>query len=112
MRLTRNTTPDGKCKYAIVRLDKLREMESQGQNSFWHDHIRSAFAILEGQRLIEYGEPGSKEECFVIKLKDKNAPAALDAYAQAAVKTDQELSDDVHELFERARRHPSRKQPD
>lgn len=108
MRLTRNKTPDGKCKYAIVRLDKLREI----QNRLTWRRATNALELLEAFGLLEYGQPSSEEECFVIKLKDVNAPAALDAYAQKAAATDQEFADDIHELFERALRHPSRKMPD
>lgn len=107
MRLTRNITQDGRCKYALVRLDKLREM-------FGGTACRAIDDLdnLESLGLLEYGKPGSEDEFFAIKLKDVNAPAALDAYAQSASRTDQELSDDVHELFERSRAHPHRKLPD
>lgn len=62
--------------------------------------------------LLEYGEPGTDNEFFAIKLKDDNAAPALDAYAEAAEWTDKELSEDVFGLAERARHHPCRKKPD
>jgi hypothetical protein len=105
MRLTRNATPDGKCKYALVRLDKLRAMKDQlGAGE--------ALFALEQLGLIDYGEPGTENEFFALKLKDENAANALDAYAEAAGWTDEELSEDVTQLAERARYHPSRHRPD
>lgn len=111
MRLTRNTTPDGKCKYAIVRLDKIRQID-EAQEGTASGEIDEALAILEEIGVLEYGEPGTDEEFFVIKLKDENAYAALEAYSECAKWKDEELADDVFELAERARDHKSQKQPD
>ncbi len=112
MRLIRNTTEDGRCKYAIVRLDKLRKMEQSEPTHGWLNRARVALGTLKGLGLLEYGEKGSEEECFVIKLKDINAPAALMAYAISAAHRDEELATDVEELAERAACHPNKKQPD
>lgn len=112
MRLTRNTTPDGRCKYAIVRLDKLRKLPPE---SLIAQSAAKALDELAAIGLLEYGEKGSEEEFFVIKLKDLNAPYALRVYAFAALvepHVDRELSKDVFELEVRAQNHPNRKRPD
>lgn len=107
MRLTRNETPDGKCKYALVRLDKLRKLSEDDRLI-----AESAAQMLVKMGLLEYGEPGSEDEFFAIKLKDINAPGGLEGYAIRASATDAELSKDVMELAGRAMGHPHRKQPD
>ena len=76
MKLVRNTTSDGKCKYALV--ERLK-----------NDNI-------------EYGLPKTENEFFVIKLKDVNAKAALEAYAESAKSTDPELAKEVLELASRS----------
>jgi hypothetical protein len=78
MRLIRETSPDGKCKYAIVRLDKLRSMEAQDAD--YTQGMKSHLDALHQNGLLEYGEPGTAEECFVIKLKDRFAARAISAY--------------------------------
>ena len=75
MRLIRNTSPDGACKYALI------------------DNRTGGF--------IE-ATPGSDEEFFVIKLKDRFSQAALRAYAEAAREFDPEYAGEVDELADRA----------
>lgn len=110
MRLIRNTTEDGRCKYALVRMDKIPALHGMEQ-----DRIKAALAVLEELEVLEYAGKGDPEEAFVIKLKDVNAPAALLAYAEAArvgTDRDKELSDDVFDLIGRAEYHPHRHKPD
>lgn len=90
-------TPDGRCKYALVRLDKAARYNEMEQ-----DRIREAFAVLEELEVLEYAGKGDPDEAFVIKLKDINSTLALVAYAKAASGTDKELSDEVLELAKRA----------
>lgn len=86
MRLQRNITQDGKCKYAIVRLDKLRALQKtyppmvSAKPGDADQAATAALQTLERLNLIEYGEPGSPEECFVIKLKDKFCAPTLITY--------------------------------
>lgn len=80
MRLVRETTPDGKCKYALVRLDKLALMDKTRRENF-----RQAIGLLKRAGLLEYGEKESREEFFVLKLKDLLALPALEAYATTAL---------------------------
>jgi len=86
MRLERSVSPDNKGKFAIINLHK---------------------------NTIEWGPPGSREEFFVIKLKDKYAAEALEAYAKAAEQDDPEYAADVRGLVLRAGpNNPHCKRPD
>jgi len=109
MRLTRNTTPDGKCKYAIVRLDKLRKLPGESE---MEKACARALDDLAAFGILEYGQPGSEEECFVLKLKDENTAEALYTYAEESERSDTEFAKDVRELAERSYKHPLRKRPD
>lgn len=85
MKLTRHTTPDGRCKYAIVRMDKLRTAERVASvaDLNWAPRLvaaQNAVKILNELNLIEFSEPGSREESFTLKLKDQFAAQALRAY--------------------------------
>lgn len=88
MRLVRSTSEDGRCKYAIVDNRTGEKVEAK------------------------VGDP---EEFFVLKLKDKYAPAALRAYADAVRADeagDREYAREVWQLSMRAERMPNRKRPD
>ncbi len=106
MKLIRNTTPDGACKYALFRLDKMRA-----------DDI-SLDALLNQlgpfAEYFELADIGSSEEAFVIKLKDENSTPALVAYALSAHDTGHtELAEDVMGLLPRSgTRSPFCKKPD
>lgn len=80
MKLKRNTTPDGMCKYSLIEHEK-------------DDHV-------------EHGLPGTANEFFVLKLKDIHAKAALLAYAESVAASyaqgSQEYADDVIELANRS----------
>jgi hypothetical protein len=79
MRLVRNTTTDGMCKYSLIEHQK-------------GDHI-------------EHGLPGTENEFFVLKLKDKHAYAALVGYLESltgADEYDDEYALDLQELARRA----------
>ena len=136
MRLQRNITEDKTCKYAIVRLDKLRQLEqSSGKDSRnklgrrdSDDTIaQSGLDDLFVLGLLEYGKPGDDEECFVIKLKDQFAEPALAAYIRSVTNRVQYLyamgrseegdslkqyASDIEELRTRANVHPKKHYPD
>lgn len=92
MRLIRHTTPDGKCKYALVRLDKLRAAKISNSQTNAVIETDAALRHLSACGLLEYGEPGTPEECFVIKLKDQFALKALEAYSGEVDKQAHELA--------------------
>lgn len=108
MKLVRNTRTDGTCKYALLRLDKLREAKG--------DLTKEDILAIAGDLApyIEFGEIGTEEEFFVIKLKDWCSRKALLTYASTAKWIeDYELEKDVRELAKRAGSlNPWCKQPD
>lgn len=74
--------------------------------------ITEALDTLRLHNVIEEGLAGKPDEFFVIKLRDKFAPAALEAYAKMASEHDAEFAEEVLALAERARVHPLSKFPD
>ncbi len=110
MRLVRNTQPDGIGRFAIIRIDMLTPLERE--ILILETKKQDAYTINIRPEVIELSPPTSEEECFVIKLKDINAPAALHAYADECEKTDPEFALDIRELASRAENHPSRPQPE
>lgn len=92
MDLIRNTTNDGSCKYALIRLDKIH----------WSIKLFLIPLFKLINKYIELGEPNSSQEFFVVKLKDKFAKRTLLAYADAAQDFDKGYSDQVRELAERS----------
>ena len=112
MQLIRNHSVDGKCKYALLRLDKMRVQNPTlyAELSAGNPTFSTAADLLP---FLEWGEKHSKEEFFVVKLKDCNAGHALEQYANAAYSSgDADLGRDVMELSERARAHPGAHKPD
>ena len=107
MKLVRNTTSDGSCKYALLRIDKMLK---DGEFTFIQDFLEK---YPELKKYIEFGEPNTEEEFFVIKLKDINSTRALTAYVLESDKTDPEFALEVMDLALRSgKRHTSCKQPD
>jgi hypothetical protein len=87
MRLIRNTTPDGSCKYRL-----------------WNNALG---------RFEDDDKPGDLNEFFLIKLKDRNSEAALLAYAASVEVRDPEFAADVRELAARSGpHHAACKDPD
>jgi hypothetical protein len=116
MELTRNLTPDGTQKYAIVRLDKINQLNP----SFERGEIDGALRILEENGVLEYGRKGTNGEFFVLKLQDRFTAGALERYAQDVFQFAQRYdrndlkryAEAMFELADRAYRHPHRKVPD
>lgn len=108
MKLMRNTTPDGQCKYAVVRMDKLAQLPADQQRD-----ALTALMLLNGMDVFENPRPGEREEFFLVKLKDPRSTRALDAYADAAHQTDPEFAAEVRQLAERSGEFsPFCKEPD
>jgi hypothetical protein len=63
----------------------------------------SRSARLETNGMLEWGDPGTENEFFVIMLKDIYAAAALKAYATAILNEggDEEYADEVLQLAKR-----------
>lgn len=79
MKLTRHTTKDRTCKYALVRLDKI----TKSKNFQLRKDAGEALRKLKILGILEYGEPGTEEECFVMKLKDAFTVTGLWGYRAA-----------------------------
>ncbi len=106
MKLDRNLNPSGMGKYALVR---LRDIDGHKDR----EEILRALTTLERAGVIDYGIAGQPDEFFPIRLKDKYAQAALDAYAQAASEDDIEWAAEVERLAARSGPdHPLCKRPD
>ena len=104
MKLDRNINPNGRGKYALI---KLREI---------HHLVESNNAVCTPefnvpQSAVDFG--GTPDtDFFVIRLKDKYAAKALTAYACAAAADDPEYAEEILELARLAEVHPNKKQPD
>jgi hypothetical protein len=105
MKLDRNLSTSGKGKYALINLRKIHSDPRTPQDL--------AFAILQHPECVEFGEVGTENEFFPIKLKDINAESALIAYAMSAGEHDSEYATEIADLASRSgRHHPNCKIPD
>lgn len=103
MKLDRNA-PDGRGKYAVVY---LRDLNGAGSDP------RQALETLREGGFVTMGKTGARDEFFVVMLKDKNAHAALMAYAAEAEADDPEYAAEVRQMAHRAGPyHPDCKRPD
>jgi hypothetical protein len=102
MKLDRNANPDGRGKYALVKLRQLTHAPKEA---------RQAVDMLHGLGLIHYGDEAEGEQFFVMKYKDKFTGPALSAYASAVlvesvkpVVFDPELAEYYHEICRESER--------
>lgn len=121
MQLVRNTTDDGSCKYALIRIDKIRKKLTDSKAdalSSICNYVRLLLSITDTNNgplkdCVEFGEPKTENEFFVIKLKDIHSKAALLAYADNVGDSDPEYATQIRELAARAGiDHPSCRKPD
>lgn len=106
MKLDRNTTPSGDGKYAAVR---LRDVAAHPERPA----LLAALARLDEAGVLDRGQVNAPDEFFLIRLKDKYAQSALDAYAQAAATDDVEYAAEIERLAARSGPdHPLCKRPD
>lgn len=98
MRLDRNINPDGRGKYALLRLRKIPE-----PNSPQYEAVCQALGVLTAAGILEHGFVGTEGEFFPIFIRDRYARPALTAYARAArVDHQEEYADDIFEIAERS----------
>lgn len=103
MKLDRNIEGnEGRGKYALLLLRKLDEFDDQKTFGGLPPDLSMALETLEKAGVIDWGEQGTESEFFVIRLKDKNAAEALEAYANEAGKDDPQFADEVRDLADRA----------
>jgi hypothetical protein len=120
MKLDRNGPRGNMGKYAAINVRRIKTLSPQER-----EEATDLMARLDAMGIVESGQRDGPNEFFLIKLKDKFAVPALDAYAQAVVSAAYDCSDDVppdeglleyfrdvNELVERAANHPLKKQPD
>jgi hypothetical protein len=103
MKLDRNTNRDGRGKYAVIDLRRLREACGR-PNALeqWTPEVAQALKTLSEAGALEWGPVGGENEFFLMKLKDEYAKPALEAYANAASREDAEYAEAVQELANRA----------
>lgn len=105
MQLDRNLNPTGKGKYALIN---LRKVDGDPRTA-----IEMAAAIVAKPDALQLGIVGEPDEFWLIKLKDKYAAAALQAYADAAQADDPEYANQVREMVQRSSQNsPFCKAPD
>ena len=108
MRLIRNQTKNQQGKYAVVRLEKMPDDPSRRCD------VEYALRILFENSLLTYGHPNTKDEFFVMFLRDSYALPALKAYANSAEADGAtDYADDVCDLAARSGRFSAfHKRPD
>lgn len=113
MRLDRNINPNGRGKYALLKLRKLDDYTEHGPFGDLAAPVADAIKVLETAGILDWGNTVGSE-FFVIRLKDKYADDALFRYSLSA-KYDGEI-DYAREIEEMANRagtnHPNCKKPD
>ena len=97
MKLDRNVAGNkGRGKYALLLLRKLPDNRVD---------IAKAIELLESEGIIDWGDRQTPGEFFVIRLRDRFAGAALNAYAFNAISHGGEFAEfgeEVRELADRA----------
>ena len=120
MKLDRNINGDGRGKYGLVKVRRLIEIvgpilgsnNAKNMDEVARMKIREAVQLLVEEGVISWGNT-PETEFFAILLKDKNARAALNAYAAMASRDDVEYATEVFQLANRSGpAHPLCKKPD
>lgn len=99
MKLDRNNSPDGKGKYALI---KLRNFPSE---KWAQDEIKLALKLLATHGMLDYGDLGTDSEFMVMRLKDKYALKGLQGYYKAVTEdepADLEYAQEILDMTKRA----------
>ncbi len=103
MKLDRNILDNaGQGKYALIKLRELENYREQTTFGEIDPAVVAALDLLEKRGILDRGVVETESEFFVIRLKDRYARAALDAYAAAAFEIDPEWAEEVRTLARRA----------
>lgn len=94
MLLDRNVNPDGLGKYALINLRVLAPVANNKEAIIAE--------LAKKPEALQLGAIGEEDEFFPIKLKDKYAAQALQAYADACRADDPEFAAQVDELVKRS----------
>ena len=96
MKLKRNEGDGTVGKYIVINVSKISGKPPTNAQEL-------AAAILANPECVVIGEKGSKDEFFVMMLKDQFADKGLVGYATAAhLAGEMEYADEIHELAERS----------
>ena len=103
MKLDRSTNDDGRGKYGLIKLRRIKELKRTSMLDSKHRVVYNAIRCLENAGLIDWGLSETEQEFFVIRLKDKYAGEALYGYATAAAEDgNHEWADEIFKLMGRA----------
>lgn len=103
MKLDRNLNPNGRGKYALLKLRNLRDGDTA---------VDAALRTLDEAGILDWGNT-IDSEFMVIRLKDKYAADALARYAAVASVDDPEYASEIAEMAHRSGpNHPNCKKPD
>jgi hypothetical protein len=88
MKLDRNTSGDGRGKYAVLNLRKLKQFRLEHDTNTDEDirlltTVTKALLALSAFGVLKYGNESDKDRFFVLKYSDLFTPPALEAYAAA-----------------------------
>ncbi len=88
MKLIRNISHDGRCKYALIRMQELTPAEQdciieEAGHESWETTVASAAILI--------GNESPSDQFFVLKYKDKFTASALRAYANAVREEAQDI---------------------
>lgn len=106
MRLDRNINPDGRGKYALVKIRAIHALP-EDEKQFALRRLE----VLHEMGVIDFGD-AKENDFFVLRLKDMGAPAALHAYAEFFKNIDPEWASEVKSLADKAYARFDRKMPD
>jgi hypothetical protein len=98
MKLDRNNNPDGKGKYALVKLRNF-PAEQWAQNE-----VAFALKTLAAHGMLDYGDLGTESEFMVMRLKDKYAYKGLMGYFRAVSDDDEPDLEYAQEILDMANR--------
>jgi hypothetical protein len=98
-------------KYALLKVRALEK--TRDEKDYLDPRVAEAVALLENLGILDWGEPHSPAEFFVIRLRDRYARRALLTYAGEAQFFDAEYAQEVKALADRAgTKSPFCKKPD
>lgn len=104
MKMDRNLPGNlGLGKYALIKLRPFAAMYDANDNmAGWRiARVRAALATLLEFGMLDYGDK-PETEFFVMRVKDKYAGKALEAYGMAVLLDDSEYAEEILELASRA----------
>jgi hypothetical protein len=106
MKLDRNINPDKRGKYALIKMREIPKLDPQMRAA-----VETAMDNLHMWGVLDYGDvPGT--DFFVIRLKDKYAEPALQAYALACcIDGEFEFGQEIVEMANKSKEYPIKQKP-